>query len=887
MEGFSVDNVLLAVQSMYGNTPLSNYKEIDTWLKTYQKSSDSWRITDTIFSSLNLPEYVYIFNAQTLKTKLIYDFEELKGLDLSPFKSNILSLCLKFASQEKVMRQLAQSIGILAIHLVDTWGESMLSEISAAFSGSTLLLLEVLKSIAEEINNQNIVVDVDKANKLKLILERQASQIIRYLEGCSSEFYATILEVFLAWVQFGIDADVAATLPRSRLLQLSFDAVKIPERFDTACGVLCELISLTEDYEKYGETVQVLVKFLIGLKEDARKALQDEAIIDGYIKLYTSLGNAHMNRIIEEQSREVLEFLAELFYARTAEGIYQLSQFWHRFCRIIQKKPQEEKIKYQELTSYLMEILLPICMKQYQLSPEELNSTVEKDTEEIRYNVSVVLQDIIKVLSQEKVLQLFGSYLSQILSQDSANTYEKYSQIEAIAGCVISMAELCKDASLTGVYLQLSREVWPVAQVNVTVCKVFSAIISPLPGGDLPAIMNYLINCLKAQVSAKDVAMAVKNICIVNTLDLQSDPAALLQLHTLTQGLPGDPQEILLEGIAAVIWRTPIAGRAIFDLCSVYTNNLVNEITEEVLLGSCDKLAVIFKNANDKDIDVASVYTLFKEMWPGLKELVGKYQNNDSAVEALCRIVKHAMKKLQLAFGEFLEDFTQIISQQFLQYRHSSYLYMAEQLVRIFANSNVYQDLLINLFSTLSFTALTELNSPQSLASNPELTEDFFGMSKRYLNYLPDRTLQSQNFEKILVLAKVSIGLQHLEAAKCLYAFLECTFDYCNKESHSCVQYAVDKLLPHFRDVLMNLVAAVVTVVPGSIFEFIEEICFKILTIEEGAEWLALALVNVPHDCLTETEKVKFIQQSRQARDIHNWLERLYKRSKQRARRLY
>ena len=885
MEGFSVENVLRAVHSMYGNTP-ANYKEIDNWLKTYQKSSDSWGITDNIFSSVGLPEYVYIFNAQTLKTKLMYDFEELKGMDLGPFKSNVLSLGLKFASQEKVMRQLAQSIGILAIHLVDSWGENMLTEISNAFSGNTLLLLETLKSIAEEINNQTIVVDVDKANKLKLILESQASQIIRYLENCSSEFYATILEVFLVWVQFGIDAEVAAILPRSRLLQLSFDALKMPGQFDTACGVICELISLTDDYSKYGETVQVLVKFLIGLKEETRKVLEDEEIIDGYIKLYTTLGNAHLNMMIQEQSRDMLEFLAELFSVRTGEGIYQLSQFWHRFCRVIKRKPEDERQRYQELTSYLMQKLLPICLKQYQLSVDELSTSIEKETEEIRYNVSVVLQDIVEFLSEDTVLHLFSNYLSQILSQDSPNTYEKFSQIEAIAGCVISMSELCKNSSLSNIYLQLSREVWPVAQVNTTVCKIFSSIIIPLPPTSLPPIITYLVNCLKAQVSSKVVAAAVKNICIVNTRDLQNDFASLLHLHTISQELSSDAQELILEGIAAVIWRTPLADRAIFNLCAVYTKALATDTSEEALLANCDKIAVIFKNGSDKEVDIMSVYALFKEMWPGLKELVGKYQNNDSAVEALCRIVKHAMKKLQLAFGEFLGDFMQIISQQFLQYKHSSYLYMAEQLVKIFGSSNLYEDMLIELFNTLGSAALAELNSPQSLANNPELTEDFFGMTTRYLHYCTERALRSQNFENILVLAKASIGLQHLEAAKCLYGYLECTFDYCNRDSHSCVQYAVERLLPHYRDVLVNLVAAVVSVVPGSIFEFIEEICFKILTIEEGAEWLTLALANVPHDCLTETEKVKFIQQSRQARDIHNWLERLYKRSKQRARRL-
>ena len=269
-----------------------------------------------------------------------------------------------------------------------------------------------------------------------------------------------------------------------------------------------------------------------------------------------------------------------------------------------------------------------------------------------------------------------------------------------------------------------------------------------------------------------------------------------------------------------------------------------------------------------------------------MKNLVNKYENSDNAVEDICRIVKHAMKKMQLLFAEFLGDFIQIISSQFIKHKHSSYLYMAEQLIKIFGNSEGSSLLLIELFNTLSAVALTELNSAQSLQEKPELTEDFFGMVTRYLYCCPSNTLRSQHFENILILGKIGIGLQQIDAAKCLYDFLECTFDFCNKENRSFINEAEQKLLHHYKDILFNLVAAIVSVVPGSIYDLIEEICYKILSISEGPQWLVSALVNVPHDCLTEIEKVKFAQQCEKSTAIHTWLEKLYNRSKRRALRL-
>ncbi|OMJ78008.1 hypothetical protein SteCoe_22291 [Stentor coeruleus] len=890
MEEFTAENVLQAVHSMYSSTQPQNIKEIDNWLKKYQKSSVAWTLVGNIFTIPNQPEYLYIFNAQTLKTKLMYDFEEIKGVNFLAFKNNILNLCLQFAECEKVMRQLAQCIGILGIHLVEIWGDSMLREISMAFSAKVPLLLEVLRSIAEELNDQSIVVDTDKSNLLRTMLEKQAPEIIKFLETCSSSHSMLVLEVFLAWMQFGLDAEVAAILPQSKLLLLCFQAIKIPEKFETACGVLCEIINLTGDYEKYSETVKVLVGFLIELKETARQSISDDSLAEGYIKLYTSLGNTHLNKILQEQSTEILEFLVDLFAAKSNDGIYLLSQFWHRFCRIFKRKEQQEKESLNNLCIYLMQKMLPICIKQFQITPEELTKGLEKETEEIRYNVSVVLSDISDILSIPSVLLLLSGHLANLIQNQQASEYDKYSQLEAVAYSIITIAENSEhetnNTELFKVFCAFCQQVWPVNQVNSTVCSIFSAFNTQLEPECLKVVINYLVNCLKSNCTPKIVASAVKNICLHNVVELVNHIPAIMAIHDLSIMTPELAHELLLEGVASVIWRTPAENRYIFTLCSSYIHHLLEVKSEQALLFACDKIALIFKNSIAKDIDVMVVYGLFKEIWPQLQMLVARFESNDNAVEDICRIVKHAMKKLQLAFGEFLEDFIRIISSQFLKYHHSSYLYMAEQLVKIFASSNLYENIMIELFNTLSNSALTILNSSQSLQDNPELTEDFFGMAIRYLNHCSNLTLATPNFEKILILGKIGIGLQHCEAAKCLYGFLDVTFDYCNSESHHYNPYAGEHLLMHYKDILFNLVSIIIGVVSGRIYDYIEELSYKILMIEKGAEWLQLALVQVPHDCLTESEKVKFVQQSQTNKNVHTWLDKLHKRSKRRAMRL-
>lgn len=889
MDEFTLENVLKAIHCMYSSAQPQNIAEIDKWLKSYQKSQAPWGLIGTIFSTQGLPDYAYIFNAQTLKTKLMFDFEEIKSLDMTLFKANLLNLCLQYSTQDRVMRQLAQSIGILSIHLADTWSSTMLQDLSSTFSSCYPVLFEVLKCIAEELNNQSIVVDSDKVILLRQTLEKKAPDIIKFLESLSSAYSSQVLQVFLAWVQFGIDQEVASLIPNSRLLQISFEAIRISENFETGCGVLCELINLTENYQVFEDTVKAIVQFLSSVKSLAANSVNDFGLAEGYIKMYTSLGFTHMQRILLEKSWDLLEVLVELCRTKSSDGIYELTQFWRALCKMFKRLNAEEKESINEFFFGLLNRLLPICIGHFQLPADELKNGIDKETEGVRYNVSIILSYIADILSCTRVLGMLKSHLFSILNNSTLGEYEKFSQIEAIAACTASIAELCDKQDLTDDLMQLisqlCSQIWPVNQINDTICTIFENTPKELEPNIMKPVLDYLVACIKSKTSAKKVALALKRTLLVNANALYSHIDFLLTIQPLCEALPEPSHELILEGISTIIWRSP-QNREIFSLCRVYAERLLNNPTEAVLLYNCDKIAIIFKvTVTDKQIEVIPVYSLFKDIWPIIQKLVQDYQSSDNAVEDICRIVKHAMKKLNNAFGEFLEDFLKIIMNQFTQYKQSSYLYMAEQLVKIFGDINIYQSLMLEVFKTLVTSSLSVLNSVEALSNNPELTEDFFGMVNRNINYLSYSVVHSDVFENIMLLAKAGVGLQHTEAAQCLYTFLEITLEYCHKEGRYYNENAQIKLLHHYQDILVALFKILVTAVPGKIYEFIEDLMYKILLVDQGPLWLVEALSLVPHDCLTEGEKEKFVRECQDARNIHNWLKKVHKRAKQRAQR--
>ena len=94
--------------------------------------------------------------------------------------------------------------------------------------------------------------------------------------------------------------------------------------------------------------------------------------------------------------------------------------------------------------------------------------------------------------------------------------------------------------------------------------------------------------------------------------------------------------------------------------------------------------------------------------------------------------------------------------------------------------------------------------------------------------------------------------------------------EYCSKESEHYSNYAATTFLVYFQEILNSLVAAIVSAVNKSIYEYIEELCYRIILMQEGTVWLSKSLAQVPYDCLTEAEKNKFLVETQQIERINN-----------------
>lgn len=315
----------------------------------------------------------------TLKTKLIFDFAEVKGQDMAAFRYHLLQLLVHFREvtyrqQDTVTLQLAQCVGVLAVQTSPTWGLSILGDLQQYLSSYERLLLFVIRSLAEESENEIIVVDHENKKELTKLLESICPNVVAFLQACTAD-RKLILECFLAWLKLGLDNESLLGLHSSSLIKMCFETLQSPQHFATACESICELIRITEDLTRFHTTVSAIIEGVLSLTPLASQAvsLQDDEMIGGLVKVFTTFGEMHMELILKQREGSgllnSLEVLLNLFSLPQLIEVREFSHFWHILGRQFNQVLKEsEVLEQRSFFNPFMMRLLGLCVQHCKLS---------------------------------------------------------------------------------------------------------------------------------------------------------------------------------------------------------------------------------------------------------------------------------------------------------------------------------------------------------------------------------------------------------------------------------------------------------------------------------------------------------------------------------------
>ena len=143
------------VQALNAQTSTSaQRKEADTWLKEYQRSKGAWITLDQLLRAQGLEETGYFFAAQSLKSKVRHDMQQLDPSDRDNLASSLMTYIHTFRHGPlNVRTQLCLAFSLYAGEFDRGAKADIVQNVCTAFgstSDTVPVLLDLLTLLGEE-----------------------------------------------------------------------------------------------------------------------------------------------------------------------------------------------------------------------------------------------------------------------------------------------------------------------------------------------------------------------------------------------------------------------------------------------------------------------------------------------------------------------------------------------------------------------------------------------------------------------------------------------------------------------------------------------------------------------------------------------------------------
>ncbi|KAI8470335.1 MAG: armadillo-type protein [Monoraphidium minutum] len=249
-----------------------------------------------------------------------------------------------------------------------------------------------------------------------------------------------------------------------------------------------------------------------------------------------------------------------------------------------------------------------------------------------------------------------------------------------------------------------------------------------------------------ARVAEEDVLMVVEGVglCVSRAIPEQ---------QLMSQGFPALLGPVL-EPLAAAVSPfppTPVSALPIKDK-----------------LPLVDRLATLLQSLDRQSVAGEAL----RRSWPIMDTCFTAALGSEEGLERVCRALRQGIKAAGLSGLQLLPALLQALPARFQQTRHPALLYVASELVKVFAREPAAAAALGPILAALIVGSCQELGSLQALTARPDLTDDLFLLAGRALNYSPVLIVTPQVLPPLLDVALLATLVQHREACRSALAFL-------------------------------------------------------------------------------------------------------------------
>jgi len=471
--------LLEALQALYHHPDDAIRKQADRWLGDWQRSTTAWSIADNVLHDANATMEAQYFCAQTLRTKVQRDFEELPADAADGLRTSLVTLLLRFSRGAPPVRtQLCLALAAIPPHMPGgSWGDGgvipwLAQRLGQDQSGAAGMscLLEMLTVIPQEAGTFRDAIRPERRREYRAELVAAAPTALNLLTAClqnaggSEHLHREVLGAFGSWMRLGGGAGMdGAALCQHPLVAAALAGLESTEHFEAAVDAVCELVWCTVGPQVASDggaaqplphmmpLVQLLVAKVFALRPRFSVAAarardekvpaehehwdDDEDTAKDMARCFAEVGEAFVGTVAQAKPEVAALVEAMIDVAGYPDdAIAAISfNFWHSLAVALQSRgggggaadDAERERRRQAFVPAYEKLVGLICGRvRYPAGHETMHREERAEFKRARYAVADTLEDAAMVVGGARILELMVEPLqamSQALSAGSGS----------------------------------------------------------------------------------------------------------------------------------------------------------------------------------------------------------------------------------------------------------------------------------------------------------------------------------------------------------------------------------------------------------------------------------------------------------------------------------
>eukprot|EP00928_Gymnodinium_smaydae_P009867 TRINITY_DN13693_c0_g1_i1.p1 TRINITY_DN13693_c0_g1~~TRINITY_DN13693_c0_g1_i1.p1 ORF type:complete len:950 (+),score=239.04 TRINITY_DN13693_c0_g1_i1:119-2968(+) len=913
----AMDQTLQALQALYSSPDPATKKQADDWLTQFQQTPVAWTVSDQVLTRPETPSQFKFFAAQTMRTKVQFDFHELPAESYCSLRDSIVNHIERFSGSpesQPIHTMLAVTLADLVVQMDAAWPNAvgdLLKRYERPESYATLL--EVLRMLPEETSNYKLMTDTYKRENSKARLRQATPQVVQFLLNLpcpSPSAKKKVLECFLSWIKFA-DLQAAEIANNPLIPECCKYVAEGGDLSEPATDIIIEILRMcSADLAFFQPVIQLVLSLLGGLHSKfdtlVARASENENSLLQICRIFVETGECLVPLIMEKsQIPEVLAILQVILRCTNLPN-QEISSipldFWHRLANEVCRHPETD-VKIDQFQSIYVE-LLTVVINRCEVPAGEDPFAVDDDFVSYRQQLKMLAEDCLEILTPntalEHVLKSLQAAQTKGVSAQEAHFYcltkvgERaevredsvlWHLIQSLPPLISQQVAEGNEAAMlhftkkTAIELLGCLSKWVKTKpdfLRSALEMISTLLLQSAPPGAAPNVVE------RTKQVQQAASMSFKEICYSGRQYLQDFVPQLTQLYISTMQLPLRMHLFIVDGVGAVVAHLRNDAdfqKGMEQLVMPLVNGLNSEREKpQVLSEILDRMTTIIRliNVQQGTSKAVAIGTLINNaFWPLIQQTLASHPGDPKVVEKSCRLLKHSMRCTPDMFKPNARAVAEALVTAFNAHQHSSYLYSAEILANTYANDPEIVPVLTQLFHSLSTTGLQCLVAKRDrLEEITELVEDFYGMFERYLRYCPMIVLEAPTLPATMQLWLAAIFVQQKDAIEAVIAFIEAVLHLIATAAKADQRFVDERrarhgqlLRPHALQVCPGFVEAIFRLIAGVPTRYVQESIPAILDCLRGAfpqefpSWLQAGLLSLPPSVASQAERQKIGEQ--------------------------